>query len=521
MKLVTSRQMAELEALAASKYKISNLELMEHAGKKVADIVASALGEHENVLVIAGKGNNGGDALASARYLLNRGIKAKIVLTEIPQKLSPLALKEIEWLKGREPQVHILGDEDFSKELSLLLDQSDVIVDGIFGTGLRGELTPRYKRIVEIINASGKKIVSIDIPSGISSDTGEPLGSAVRADMVVSLGLPKIGVVLARPLFAKEVCVVDIGLPKELIDSLDADNHLITPDLFVHYIGKRPETSHKGDFGHVLVLAGSLGKIGAGWLVSRAALRSGAGLVTYGMPEGAYGKFDVRNAEIMVEPISDKRSGYFTEESIEVSRKISEGKSVIAIGPGIGTARETQAFVKGFILRTQLTLVLDADGINSIADNPAILKRRQGTTILTPHPGEMGRLLGVDSKTVNASRISIARRFAKEYGVFLVLKGHRSIVATPKGEVYINPTGNPGMATAGMGDALTGVIAAFVSEKLPPLEASLAGVYIHGLAGDLSMEAVGDIGIIASDLIERIPKAIQVARERLGSQRVI
>ena len=297
------------------------------------------------------------------------------------------------------------------------------------------------------------------------------------------------------------------------IQEIDKIAILITPELFKEYFRERNLESHKGTYGHVLTIAGSMGKIGAGWLTSKAALRSGAGLATYAIPSSAYLKFDTRFPEIMVEPVSDKNHGYFSEESLGEIRPLAQGKDVIAFGPGIGTKKETVKFTQEIVSKLSLPMVIDADGLNNLGEHLIVLKKRRSDTVLTPHPGEMARLMGVETKEIQKDRIDICRQFASLHKVTLVLKGYRTVVASPKGEIYINPTGNPGMSTAGMGDALTGMIAAFIANKIPTLEASIAASYIHGLAGDISKEKIGEVGMIASDLIDNIPTAIKLIRQ--------
>jgi NAD(P)H-hydrate epimerase len=309
--------------------------------------------------------------------------------------------------------------------------------------------------------------------------------------------------------YAGKIEVVDIGIPKDMTQKLETGFNLITPDLFKTHFGPRPNDSHKGDFGRLLVIGGSTGKIGAGLLASRAALRSGAGLVTYALPEVAYSKFDVKSPEIMYEGISDGGKGSFTKDSLKQLLALVQDKTVLAIGPGIGTAGDVKDVVLELIKKTFMPIVLDADGLNCVADSLGHLKGRKGPLILTPHPGEMARLANTTAAKVQSNRIETAKAFAKNSGHYLVLKGHRTVVATPQGLVYINATGNPGMASAGQGDVLTGIISGFIAQKIPILESILAAVYIHGAAGDIALSEMGERGLIASDVINNLPKAIQ------------
>lgn len=520
MKLTLSHQMREIDSISINNYKISSLDLMENAGNQVAKIVLSKMGREIPVVVVCGKGNNGGDGLVVARRLIEEGMKVETVL--LSETLSNDAEVNLKRLQEKKGKIFVFGDESTVSGLAEVLDRSKCVVDAIFGTGLENEIKGHYLKAIRIINSKTKPVFAVDIPSGLSSDTGLALGEAVRARVTVTFGLPKLGMVLHPGAeYVRELHVVDIGFPKDLIEKYETGYNLITPDIFKHYFGERKADSHKGDFGHVLVLAGSTGKMGAGWLTSKTALRSGAGLVTFGLAEGAFSKFDAKFAEVMVEPIPDKGRGYLIPESVEHIRKLLAGKDVVALGPGLGTHKETQVAIISLIPRLGVPLIVDADGLNNISDGLYVLSKRRGITVFTPHPGEMARLTKKDTKAVLKDRIYLTKGFAKQFGVFVVLKGNRTIIATPAGEIFINPTGNPGMASAGMGDVLTGMIAAFIGQKIPALEAITAAVYIHGLAGDIASERNTEIGMIASDAIEAIPDAIKMVRQWEGTQRVL
>jgi len=513
MKCVTSKQMQEIDRVAIQRFRVPSLTLMENAGKVTADIIQKKIKKGESILIIVGKGNNGGDGLVIARYLMEANEKIEIALLTSPEDLSHDAKANWEKLIPLQPKTLYVEDEKDLPGLKIALSKTKYVVDAIFGTGLNADVRGRYEKIIEMVNASSRYVFAVDIPSGLSADTGQPLGTAIRARTTVTFGFPKVGQLLPPgPDYVKRLHVVDIGFPKELMEGFESQMTLITPALFQNIFNDRKEDSHKGSFGHLLTLAGSVGKMGAGWLTSKAALRSGVGLVTYGLPSAAFTRFDTRFPEVMVEPINDKKRGRFLPDSIDDIKRLCQGKDAVALGPGIGTRPETVVAIGQIVSKLKLPLVLDADGINCIADRPQVLDRRAADTILTPHPGEMGRLIHKDAKVVQKDRVGIARSFAKEHNIYLVLKGYRSIVATPTGDIFINPTGNPGMATAGSGDALTGMIGAFLAQKVDTQTAVLAAVYLHGLAGDLSAKGVGEISMMASDLIEQIPQAIKIIR---------
>lgn len=522
MKLVTAKQIQEIDSIAINKFNIPSLLLMENAGGKVAKVVLSEIKSGEKVLVIAGRGNNGGDGLVVARHLLQAGVSTELALLSPPESLSADSQANFSELKKIKADFIALYEDSSYEDFARALHESKYLVDAIFGTGLNAEVAGRYSKIIEKINSSAKTVISIDIPSGLSADTGEPLGIAVRSKITVTFGLPKIGQFLPpAPEYIRDLRVVDIGFPNELLESYKTGYNLITPDLFNEYFGPRKSDSHKGDYGHVLVIAGSTGKMGAGYLASRAALRSGAGLVTFALPEAAFKKFDTRHAEVMIEPVKDDNKGHFVPESLEDLKKALLKKNAVALGPGIGTDKKTEEFVTSLVLKLNLPLVIDADALNNLAAHQKAFERRIRETVITPHPGEMARLTGLESKAVLKDRINITKNFSTSHKIYTVLKGNRTIVATPDGEIFINPTGNPGMSTAGTGDALTGMIASFIGQNIPVKTAVIAGVYIHGLAGDLASSKLGEVGMIASDLIENIPDAIKIVRQWKPSERVV
>lgn len=503
--------MREIDRLAIDEFKVPSLTLMENAGRKVAEAVELHAGKGGPILVVCGKGNNGGDGLVAARHLSMAGFPVEVALTDAPEAFSKDAGVNWERIKGTGIKYFLIeGDAGFLRFRAAIHD-ARYIIDAIFGTGLASEVKGKYQKIIEMLNAGSRPVISVDIPSGLSADTGGVLGAAVRARLTITFGLPKAGHVLPPgPDYVRELRVVDIGFPSMLIDSFKSDMNLITPSLFKKYFQPRRADAHKGDFGHVLVLAGATGKMGAGWLASKSALRSGAGLVTYALPSAAFAKFDARFAEVMVEPVDDKKRGRFTVDSIDDIKRLCQGKDAAAFGPGIGVHKDTEDAAVNIAAKLSLPLVIDADGLNNLVNHLGIFPKRRHPTVLTPHPGEMARLAKTDAKTVAKERVKIAKNFAAAHGVHLVLKGGRTVVATPEGAIYINPTGGPGMATAGTGDALTGMIAAFLARGIPAGDAVISAVYIHGLAGDLAASKAGEIGMIASDLIENIPEAIRL-----------
>lgn len=515
MKVVTSEEMREIDKVAIEQYGISSAVLMERAGLSVALKVKELL-PYKKILILCGSGNNGGDGLVAARNLHNWGFKVNVLMFAKKNILSPDCNK----------QYQIAKDMGIKIEFRNSIEKGDlhdaVVIDAIFGTGLSRPIDESLTDVFTFINNSESPVISVDIPSGISSDTGTILGGAIKADYTVTFGLPKRGHFLYPGAeYTGRLFVEDIGFPARLLSSDKLNVELINKENISHLIPQRHACSHKGDYGHVLVVAGSSGKTGAALMTAKACLRSGSGLVTLAVPESLMDVFQGRVTEEMTLPLPDEGSGMISSKAIDAILNFAAQKvDVIAIGPGIGVSHDTEKVVTELIQRSTIPLVIDADGINSIArgqkteDRRQILKKAKAPIILTPHPGEMARLLQncrtvalSHCRTFEKDRINTAMSFSKENGVYLVLKGAPTIVAEPDGNVFINTTGNPGMATAGSGDVLTGIIAAMLGQKLSAVDASLFGVYIHGLAGDIAASRYGEHSLIASDVINFLPDA--------------
>ena len=514
MKLVTSSQMQQLDRLAIEKHSIPSLTLMERAGRAVADAAAEHAKKRKGAaVVVCGRGNNGGDGLVAARLLIEAGHEVAVFLLARSSDLSPDARANWERLAPITTHIYEIDHPDELKMHHPVIAGASVIVDAIFGTGLAREITGPLVQAIEYLNAVRRPIVAVDIPSGLSADRGISLGVAIRAAHTVTFGLPKLGLYIGESEdYVGRLTVADIGIPNEAVKKLKAPyritDHSEVSDLFP----PRKTSSHKGTYGHVAVVAGSGGKLGAGYLACMAALRAGAGLVTYFLPQSAFEKFDARYPEIMCEPIPDKGRAHFHPEGVGELVKKLDGKSVLAIGPAMGTHDETKAFVHDLVAAANLPMVIDADGLNNL--DLAQVKRKPTPMVLTPHPGEFSRLIGITTEKVQRDRLQLATKFATQNRVHLVLKGHYTVIAMPDGGAYINPTGGPAMASAGMGDALTGAIAGLIAQKLEPSMAAVAATYVHGLAGDMSSQEIGDRGVVASDVIRRLPTAIRdVAKE--------
>lgn len=509
MKIATAQQIRNIDRRAVRDFGISGPVLMENAA-------AGTMSEMERffdglagrrVAIICGKGNNGGDGLALARRLSIRGIAVRVALLASFVALKGEARANLFTLRKMDVE---LAQNASVRTLSDMVAWSDIVVDAMLGVGLSSPLKGAYAFAVEQINASGKPVVAVDIPTGIHADTGEVMGTAVRAELTVTMAALKRGLVLyPGATYAGEVRVVDIGIPAEVIDKEKITAGFLTSATAGALLHERARDAHKGSFGHLLVVAGSPGKTGAAILAARGALRSGAGLVSVATPHSLVPIVQAQLAEAMCVPSAESIDGALGTGSDTELLKIAGGMNAAIIGPGLSTQYETFQVVRNLIQRLTIPMVLDADGLNALVGFLDTLKKAKAPVVMTPHPGEMARLLGVSSTDVQKDRVGCATAFAKKYKVTLALKGAGTVIATPDGRVFINSTGNPGMATGGMGDALTGMIGSLLAQGYTSSQAACLGVYLHGLAGDLAAGEKGEMGMIAGDLIEKIPAAIQ------------
>lgn len=500
MKVVTAAEMRELDRSTIEDYGIAGLVLMERAGVAVAAKVRE-LAQGKKVTVLCGRGNNGGDGLVAARQLCNWGFHVTAILFSKRESLSPDCAT----------QYRIAKKTGVALEHRKALTPRDLhgaaIVDALFGTGLSRPVGEDLAEAFRLLRSADGPVIAVDIPSGISADTGAVLGEAVRADCTVTFGLPKRGHLLyPGAAFTGRLVVEDIGFPSALLHADTLRVETADSALAAGMLPRREKDSYKGDYGHVLVVAGSRGKTGAALMTARACLRSGAGLVTLAVPESLADIFQAGVTEEMVLPLPDDGRGMLSAKALDTIYAFASKKiDVVAVGPGLGVSEDTEALMAGLIGATAAPMVIDADGLNSIQRKKELLASAKAPLVLTPHPGEMARLTG---RAVD-DRITAADSFARETGVCLVLKGVPTVTASPEGRVVLNTSGNPGMATGGSGDVLTGVIAALIGQSLSPFAASVCGVYLHGLAGDRAAVEKGEAGMIASDLIAALPGALK------------
>jgi len=513
MELVTAAEMRELDRAAIEGRKIPSIRLMEHAGEAVAREMERRFGplHGKTVTIVAGKGQNGGDGFVVARLLRKRHCNTRVALLVSPSSLTGDAATNLRRFQKAGGRCHAVDKESaLAGVLAPLLQTSDMLVDAIFGTGLNAPVKGMAASAIALMNASDRPIIAIDLPSGLDGDSGAVLGTAVTAALTVTLARPKRGLYLGvGPNHTGLIRVADIGIPDDLIAAAKIPLTLLQATDIRPLLPQRPRTAHKGTFGHIGIIAGSAGKTGAAAMAAMAALRIGAGLVTVATPRSLSDVLEAKLLEAMVFPVPETDARTLSKQALEPLLAFAADKTALAIGPGIGQHPETQALVHNLLVEAKRPMVLDADGINAVAGHTDMLGRASGPLILTPHPGEMARLLGTTSAAIQRDRLGAAARLARERNVCVVLKGAGTIVAAPDGRLAVNSTGNPGMATAGTGDVLTGIIAGLLAQGLPAWEAACAGVFLHGLAGDLAAAEQGEAGLIAGDVIRAIPRAMR------------
>ncbi|MBI5074063.1 MAG: NAD(P)H-hydrate dehydratase [Nitrospirae bacterium] len=515
MKVVTAEEMRNIDRATIGKYGIPGTVLMERAGLAVAEKIR-AFFDKKKVIVLAGGGNNGGDGIAAARNLHNWGWHVRVLLMLRENKLSPDCLAQYRMAKHSGVAI------EFRKAVTEKDLHGSLVIDALLGTGLNRDVASFMADVIRFLNTADVRVVAVDIPSGISSDSGQVMGTAVLADHTITFGLPKTGHFLHPGAhYSGKLHVEDIGFPETLLSAETLAFETIEKESAALLIPERPGYSHKGDYGHVLVIAGSPGKTGAALMTARACLRAGAGLVTIGIPETLLHVFQSRVTEEMLLPLPDTGKGAFSAKAYDQIRDFLDTRAdVLAIGPGLTADKDAADLVKRVLETVTVPMVLDADAINVLAGRKDLLRKVKAPVILTPHAGEMARLLtsvaGRSAKDrdnkelrgeIERNRIDLTRATAVETGAYFVLKGSPTIVADPEGRIFINTTGNPGMATAGSGDVLTGMLAGLLGQDMHPVDACRLAVLLHGLAGDTAAEARGMHSLIASDIIEAIPLA--------------
>ena len=515
MKVISPITMRKLDRLAIEDYKIPGIVLMENAGYRVAMAVKTMLTQGKNnetasISIFCGKGNNGGDGFVAARHLANMKYDVKVFIVADPSNITGDAAINLEIVKKMGLQIKVIEDASDVRKIRDSVADSKIIVDALLGTGLKGEVRGIGKEVIDLINELRLPVIAVDIPSGICGETGKILGNAVMAKQTVTMVLPKTGLLIYPGLeYVGELIIVDIGMPIELIKSAEAEAELLDCQWISKCFEKYPSDAHKGTFGRVFIIAGSLGMTGAAALSGLASVRGGAGLVTVGIPESLNDILEVKLTEAMTLPLAESTNRCISNAALNAALEFASKCNVVVLGPGISTNEETKQFVLEFVQNCEVPMVVDADGLNILAEYPHILANAKAKVVITPHPGEMAKLLASTPSKIQEDRLKAAKTAAQRYNCVVVLKGARTLIANPEGMLCINPTGNAGMASGGSGDVLSGIIGAFLARGMQPYNAAAAGVYIHGLAGDIAAQNKGKISLAAGDIIEYLHEAIR------------
>jgi ADP-dependent NAD(P)H-hydrate dehydratase / NAD(P)H-hydrate epimerase len=519
MKALTAAEMRDVDRLTVELHGVPSLTLMENAGSRIAEFLGERFPglARRRIVVLCGKGNNGGDGFVVARRLAEMGAKPAVYLFADPQEMrGDAAVNRRKWQDGGGEMQVVVNPSDLAAAKQAIA-AGDILVDALLGTGTRGSVKGMLSEVIEAVNRRKRSqtVVSVDIPSGAQADTGALPGPAVEANYTVTLTAPKIGMLYGK---ANECCgglvVREIGSPPRVVEEVGKGNvrWIEARELAAFALPRRPQ-GHKGDYGHALIVAGSVGKSGAAVLASWAALRAGAGLVTVATPQPVLATVAAHTPEVMTEPLAATKAGTVAMRSIEGGYfdALRKGKRALGIGPGLTTQTQTSEFVRAVVSDREVPIILDADGLNAFAGIAAELKNPAGRLAITPHPGEMARLAGGSASDVQARRIETAERCAAEWNCHVVLKGHQTVIAAPDGRTWVNSTGNPGMATGGTGDVLTGILTGLTAQfGVDSWDKVLSlGVHLHGLAGDLAAAETGEAPLMAGDLIRFLPRAFQ------------
>lgn len=520
MKILTAEEMKTVDRLTTERCGIPSLSLMENAGKSVAQLIQRQFSnlQQRRVIVLCGKGNNGGDGFVAARYLAQMGAKPVVYLFAGLEEIHGDAAINCQRWQQASGQMYLARSSAEWQSAKAAIASVDLMVDALLGTGVRGAVDGLLREVIDAVNQASRNpasaVVAVDIPSGLVADSGEVGSVAVVADYTVTFTAPKVGLLIgSAERYVGRLSVENIGSPAELIEEVGKSQvRWSEPQEFSEFARPRKPSANKGDYGHALIVAGSAGKSGAAVLASRAALRSGAGLVTVATPEPVLSTIAAHTPEIMTEPLPATQAGTISLHTFHhgLFERILKGKDALGIGPGLTTDDETQEFVRAVVRNpSDIPIVLDADGLNAFAGRAEELPSAGTKIALTPHPGEMARLAGSSIKDVQARRIENALKAAAGWHAIVILKGQQTIVAAPDGRTWINSTGNPGMATGGTGDVLTGMLTGLTAQFGIGSWAQLLsfGVYLHGLAGDLAASELGEPPLIAGDVIDFLPRA--------------
>lgn len=508
--VATIDQMRECDRYTIEELKLPGLVLMENASRAATSEAIEMLDDDpagKMVQIFCGKGNNGGDGFAIARHLQNLGAEIELFLIGKTEDLKGDALFNCELFEELDGfVVEVESEEDFV----VREDDPDLVIDALLGTGFTGQVSGLYAEAIKIINSTCAPVLAIDIPSGVEGGTGAAAEPAVHADITITFGLLKPGLLLPPGCeCCGRVVIADIGIPPQVVDRQKINQFRPTDEDVGLLLPQRHPADHKGDAGHVFIIAGSPGMTGAATLAAEASMRSGAGLTVVGIPHSLNSIIETKLTESMTLPLPENECGCLCENAINLCIEKLEWADVVVFGPGVGRDSDTAAFLARLLEKMDKPLIIDADGLNLLAENPKLIKKLPSNTVLTPHPGEFSRLTGLSTSAIKVDSVELARKWSKKWGVTLILKGAPSLTAIPDGKVIINSTGNAGMATGGSGDVLTGLIASLVAQGLDTANAAWVGCYLHSAAGDLAAKELGQHGMVAGDIVTALPKVIR------------
>ncbi|NIM90756.1 MAG: NAD(P)H-hydrate dehydratase [Candidatus Aminicenantes bacterium] len=512
MKVLNAEQMKNIDRQTIKEIGILGPVLMENAGIQIVKALKSKFPEpqRERIVIVTGRGNNGGDGLVVARHLFNQDCQPLVLLLGTEQEVKGDAALNLRIAQRIGIEILKITSAKVWDKHKTEVSKATLLVDAIFGTGLTKPVKGLYAKVIEDMNKSKAYTIAVDIPSGLSSDTYQIIGPCVKADLTVTLAAPKIAHVFP-PAEDRvgELVIAEISVPRFLFEDDKLRLELVEKKDILPYFKKRMKDTHKGTYGHLFIVSGSFGKTGAAVMAGKAALKMGAGLVTIGTPQSCLPIVARPVVELMTEPLSETAEGTISVEALEKTIALLRDKDALLIGPGISTHRSTAEFVLSLLPQLKLPTVIDADALNILASKPEILKSLRKPIIITPHPGEFARLLRVSTRDVLERKLELVPEFSEKHGVYLVLKSYKTLISNPEGKVFINPTGNPGMATAGSGDVLSGMIASMIVQEKNLLEAILAAVYVHGLSGDVGAEKLGEKSLTAGNIINFLPRTIK------------
>ncbi len=515
MRIATAEDMRRIDREAVEKHGLTIQALMESAARAVLEVLEVQVPSlpRKTFGVVCGPGNNGGDGLALARFLRKRKASVVVLFRGDPEDLREEPKRQFEKTKAARVPVIVLGDSAALSQAPALLGECDELVDALFGTGLSRAVEGLDRELIRLINASGKPVTAVDLPSGLSADTGQVLGEAVQATRTITFGLPK-------PAFftpngssrSGKWTVADIGFPKALLESDNLVTRMTEARQVTAMLPTYDSSTHKGTRGRLVLVAGATGLTGAAALSAWAAQRIGAGLVTVACPASLNAILEVKLTEPMTAPVPEVEGGFLSAKAAPRVLALCSKVNAVVLGPGVGRHHETGRLMKELVLKLSVPMVVDADALNLLGGMTEVFRGARAPIVVTPHPGEAAGMLKTTIPDVESRRLAVAKQIAREYNVTVVLKGPFTVIAVPSGEVWINPTGSRALGTAGTGDVLSGVIGGLLAQRRSPRDAAVAGVFLHGWAGERVERRLGPDGILAGDLLPELPRVLRRAR---------